>query len=120
MDGHPDTVVFVLLYCWMMDQYMLDDFVDCNGTVKYTYSSLPAAELPIAPAYNRTDIPLRLPNALSTTRFGSSEPLFVLASKDTILGREAMAYDLQALKRAKFIVGEDETMARAAAQWVEF
>ena len=95
--GIPDTVAFVLSYLLDDGPIHLLDFVDRNGTTKYRYSTLPAAELPGG-----------------TTRFGGSKPLFVLTSKSTVSGGEEMAYDLQALKRATSTIDESETTAGAA------
>lgn len=95
--GIPDTVAFVLSYLLDGGPVHLLDFVDRNGTTKYTYSTLPAAELPSG-----------------TTCFGGTKPLFVLTSKNTVSGGEEMAYDLQSLKRATSTIGENETTAGAA------
>jgi hypothetical protein len=94
--GHPSTVAFVLSYLLDGPQH-LNDMVDRTGNIKDSFSTLPAAELPP-----------------DTSRFGSSKPLFVLTSKQTISGGEEMAYDLQALKRANSVIGEDQTTAGAA------
>jgi hypothetical protein len=95
--GSPETVAFVLSYLLDGAPVHLNDFVDRNGTVRDSFSTMTEAELP--------------ENAV---RFGGSKPLFVLTSKETVSGGEEMAYDLQALKRASCIIGEDETTTGAA------
>jgi C-terminal processing protease CtpA/Prc len=97
--GHPDTVAFVVSYFVDGDAPIhLNDMVDRQGTVKYSYSTLPASGLPEG-----------------TVRFGGSKPLFVLTSRDTVSGGEEMVYDLQALKRTHAIIGDGaETTAGAA------
>jgi hypothetical protein len=97
--GQPDTVAFVVSYFVDGDAPIhLNDMVDRQGAVKYSYSTLPASSLPEG-----------------TARFGGSKPLFVLTSKGTVSGGEEMAYDLQALKRAHAIIGDGaETTAGAA------
>ena len=95
--GHPDTVAFVLSYLLDGAPVHLNDFVDRNGTVKDSFSTVTEDELP--------------ENAV---RFGGSKPLFVLTSKETVSGGEEMVYDLWALKRVSSIIGEDETTAGAA------
>jgi C-terminal processing protease CtpA/Prc len=95
--GRPETVAFILFYLLDGAPVRLNDFVDCNGGVKNSYSTMTKAELPE-----------------KAVRFGEAKPLFVLTSKETVLGGEEMVYDLQALKRVSFIIGEDETTAGAA------
>ena len=95
--GDPSTVAFVLSYFLDDGPVHLNDFVDRNGTVKKSFSTLPAAELPNG-----------------TARFGGSKPVYVLTSKDTVSGGEDMAYDLQALRRARAVVGTSHTTAGAA------
>ena len=97
--GHPDTVAFVVSYFVDGDAPIhLNDMVDRQGAVKYSYSALPASGLPEG-----------------TARFGGSKPLFVLTSRDTVSGGEEMVYDLQALKRTHAIIGDGaETTAGAA------
>lgn len=95
--GAPETVALVLSYLLDDGPIQLNDLVDRNGTVKETFSTLPPGSLPEG-----------------TTRFNVTKPLFVLTSKETISAGEEMAYDLQALKRAKSIIGEDEATAGAA------
>ncbi len=86
--GHPSTVAFVLSYFLPEGPVHLHDFVDRDGVVKSTYSTLPTSELP-----------------KGTHPFGESRPLFLLTSKRTVSGGEDMSYNLQARKRATAIVG---------------
>jgi hypothetical protein len=97
--GHPDTVAFVVSYFVDGDAPIhLNDMVDRQGAAKYSYSTLPASDLPEG-----------------TACFGGSKPLFVLTSRDTVSGGEEMVYDLQALKRTHAIIGDGaETTAGAA------
>ena len=95
--GHPDTVAFILSYLLDSGPVHLLDMVDCDGTIKFTFSTLPISDLP-----------------RGALRFGGSKPLFVLTSKSTISGGEDMAYGLQAFGRAKAIIGEDQSTAGAA------
>jgi hypothetical protein len=95
--GDPDTVSFMLSYFLEDGPVHLIDFIDRDGVVQQSTATLPVSDLP---------------NGASV--FGNSKPLLVLTSKNTISGGEEMAYDLQASKRAKFVVGEDEATAGAA------
>ncbi|KAK5455316.1 hypothetical protein LTS15_006036 [Exophiala xenobiotica] len=95
--GHPSTVAFMLSYFLADGPVHLHDFVNRDGVVKSTYSTLPTSELP-----------------KDTHPFAGSRPLFVLTSKRTISGGEDMSYNLQARNRATAIIGEDETTAGAA------
>ncbi|KAK5390468.1 hypothetical protein LTR20_002808 [Exophiala xenobiotica] len=95
--GHPSTVAFMLSYFLADGPVHLHDFLDRDGVVKSTYSTLPTSELP-----------------KDTHPFGGSKPLFVLTSKRTISGGEDMSYNLQARNRATAIIGDDETTAGAA------
>jgi hypothetical protein len=95
--GGPDTVAFVLSYLLDGAPVHLNDFVDRNGTVEKSFSTVTEDELPE-----------------NAARFGGSKPLFVLTSKETASGGEEMVYDLRALKRVSSIIGEDETTAGAA------
>lgn len=88
--GQPGTVAFMVSYFVDGDAPIhLNDMVDRQGAVKYSYSTLPASGLPEG-----------------TARFGESKPLFVLTSRDTVSGGEEMVYDFQALKRAHTIIGD--------------
>jgi C-terminal processing protease CtpA/Prc len=92
--GRPETVAFILFYLLDGAPVRLNDFVGCNDSVKNSYSTMTEAELPE-----------------KAVRFGEAKPLFVLTSKETVLGGEKMVCDL---KRVSFIIGEDETTAGAA------
>lgn len=100
--GVPDTVAFVESYLMGGDgedddsTVHLIDFVDRNGTVKRSVYTLPPSKLP-----------------QNSTRFGSSKPLFVLTSKNTISGGEDFAYNLQVFKRAQALISKDKTTAGA-------
>jgi hypothetical protein len=85
--------------------YLLDgeprhllDFVDREGNVQQSFSTLPVDKLPAG-----------------TKAFGGKKPLFVLTTKDTISGGEDMAYGLQAFNRAIAIVGERNEATAGAA-----
>jgi C-terminal processing protease CtpA/Prc len=95
--GHPETAAFILSYLFNGAPVRLNDFVDRNGSMKNSYSTMTEAELPE-----------------KAVRFGGAKPLFVLTSKETVSGGEEMVYDLQALKRVSSVIGEDETTAGAA------
>lgn len=101
--GAPDTVAFILSYFLGGDSEDDDgtvhllDFVDRNGTVKRSMYTLPCFKLP-----------------QNSARFGSSKPLFVLTSEETVSGGEDMAYNLQAFKRARATISRDKTTAGAA------
>lgn len=88
--GVPETVALVASYLFDEKPVHLNDMFrrDTNSTTEFwTVRDLPG------------------------TRFGSKKPLYVLTSKATSSGGEELAYDVQALKRAK-VVGE--TTAGAA------
>jgi hypothetical protein len=74
--GRPETVAFILFYLLDGAPVRLNDFVDCNGSVKNSYSTMTKAELPE-----------------KAVRFGEAKPLFVLTSKETVLGGEKMVCD---------------------------
>jgi hypothetical protein len=96
--GSPHTVSFILSYLLDNGPVHILDFVDRSGNIGESFSTLPASELPAG-----------------TTRFGGTKPLFVLTTENTISGGEEMAYDLQAFKRSKAVIGEEnETTAGAA------
>lgn len=68
---------------------------------------LPAGS-PLSGSYNRPaneTVTQNSPSWVPGRRFGETKPLFILISKRTFSAAEALAYDLQALKRAT-IVGE--------------
>ncbi|OQU97803.1 hypothetical protein CLAIMM_03688 [Cladophialophora immunda] len=95
--GVPETVAYILSYFLDDGPVHLTNFVDRDGVVRESFSTLPASELPS-----------------DTDRFGGSKPLFVLTSEHTASGGEEMAYNLQALQRATAIVGTHNTTAGAA------
>ena len=96
--GDPHTVSFIMSYLLDNGPVHILDFVDRSGNINETFSTLPASELPAG-----------------TTRFGGTKPLFVLTTKNTISGGEEMAYDLQAFKRSKAVIGEGNTATAGAA-----
>ena len=96
--GDPHTVSFVLSYLMDDGPVHILDFVDRSGKVMQSFSTLPASELPA-----------------DTTRFGGTKPLFVLTAENTISGGEEMAYDLQAFKRSRAVVGEGSKATAGAA-----
>jgi hypothetical protein len=96
--GSPHTVSFILSYLLDNGPVHVLDFVDRSGNIDESFHTLPASDLPAG-----------------TTRFGGTKPLFVLTTDKTISGGEEMAYDLQAFKRSKAVIGEgNETTAGAA------
>jgi hypothetical protein len=95
--GDPHTVSFIMSYLLDDGPVHILDFVDRSGNIEESFSTLPSSELPEG-----------------TTRFGGTKPLFVLTTKDTISGGEEMAYDLQAFKRSRAVIGEGNTTAGAA------
>jgi hypothetical protein len=96
--GSPRTVSFLLSYLLDNGPVHILDFVDRSGNIELSFSTLPTSDLP-----------------KGTTRFGGTKPLFVLTTENTISGGEEMAYDLQAFKRSKAVIGEgNETTAGAA------
>jgi hypothetical protein len=96
--GSPSTVAFMLSYLLDNGPIHVLDFVDRNGKVEETFSTLPADELPAG-----------------THTFGGAKPLFVLTTNQTISGGEEMAYDLQAFKRSGAVVGEGNKATAGAA-----
>ncbi len=96
--GDPNTVAFIESYILGHAPQHLLDFVDRDGKVQDSFSTLAEKDLPAG-----------------STLFGSSKPLFVLTTNKTISGGEDMAYSLQAFKRASAVIGEgNEATARAA------
>jgi hypothetical protein len=73
------------------------DFVDRDGKIEESLSTLSVAELPVG-----------------KHTFGGKKLIWVLTTKETISGGEEMAYDLQAFKRSRAVIGEGETTAGAA------
>ncbi|KAF2096171.1 ClpP/crotonase [Rhizodiscina lignyota] len=96
--GSPWTVAFVLSYFVDDAPVHILDMVDRSGEIIKSFSTLPVSELPAG-----------------TTCFGGTKPLFVLTAKDTISGGEEMAYDLQAFKRSKAVIGEGNDATAGAA-----
>jgi len=82
--GWPETVALIASYVFDAKPVHLNDMWD-RDTGK------------IDPSWTVKD--------LRGTRFGGKKPVYVLTSKETFSGGEELAYDLQALRRAK-TVGE--------------
>ena len=81
--GSPETVALVASYLFDTPTHINDMYSRDTGA--------------ITPSWTLRDVP--------GTRFGGKKPIYVLTSKETFSGGEELAYDLQALRRAK-IVGE--------------
>ena len=96
--GSVWTVSFILSYFLDNGPVHILDMVDRSGNIDETFSTLAAADLPAG-----------------TTRFGGTKPLFVLTTENTISGGEEMAYDFQAFKRSKAVIGERNFATAGAA-----
>ena len=96
--GQPETMGFMLSYLLDGGPLHVLDFVDGHGTFEMSISTLAIDELP--------------PN---TTPFGGMKPVCVLTSENTVSGGEAMAYTLQAFKRAIGVIGEANKMTKGSA-----
>lgn len=96
--GDPRTVALVLS-CLLDDGPVhILDFVDRNGKIFQSSSTLSPPELP---------------EGISC--YGGTKPLFVLTTGNTISGGEELTYDLQAFKRSNAIIGEGNDATAGAA-----
>jgi C-terminal processing protease CtpA/Prc len=95
--GSPHTVSFILSYLLDNGPIHITDFVDRDGKIDESFSTLPIDELPAG-----------------TSAFGGVKPIWVLTDKETVSAGEGMAYDLQAFKRSNAVIGEGKTTAGAA------
>jgi hypothetical protein len=96
--GSPSTVAFMMSYFLDNGPVHILDMVDRSGNIDETFYILPASNIPAG-----------------TTRFGGTKPLFVLTTENTISGGEEMAYDLQAFKRSRAVIGEGNNATSGAA-----
>lgn len=95
--GSPNTESFMLSYFLENGPIHIADFVDRNGNIDESFSTLPIDELPAG-----------------TSAFGGVKPIWVLTNKETVSAAEGMAYDLQAFKRSNAVIGEEKTTLGAA------
>jgi hypothetical protein len=96
--GDPHIVAFMLSYILDNGPVHLNDMISRSGSTEESFYTLPPDQLPVG-----------------TKRFGGTKPVFVLTTNETISGGEEMAYDLQALKRPKAIIGQGSDTTAGAA-----
>jgi C-terminal processing protease CtpA/Prc len=98
--GDPSTVALVASYLFDDKPVHLNDIVERDGTTRAFWTQ----------------------PTVAGKRFGGKKPVYVLTSAETFSGGEALAYDLQSLRRATLIGettggGANLTGAHALDDW---